>query len=424
MCAPGRKGYHQRMAEPITSPLRRSGRLSLAYDALLASGLLVAVWAGMWVPDMLRESGRRLPPGLEPLPGRAMNTPWMAFALAALCILPLVLRRRYPAGVLVATSAATVLYQILHLPQSFVMVGVLLALYTAASMLDRRRLAIFAIPCVAFIVGTALPEWGTTMFWADLIRNLAVFAVAAAIGDATHNRRAYIEEVEERAAEAERTREEDARRRVDDERLRIARELHDITAHSLSIVAVQSGAALHVLDTDPEAARTALTAIRETSRDSLQELRGMLGVLRSSGDAAAGAPLAPTPGLARLDDLVRPLRDAGLVVEVEGLPLPGPVPAIVDASAYRIVQEALTNVLRHAGSASVRVTLTYADEGLALQVLDDGSGSPVRNEAEGHGIAGMRERALALGGTFAARPRPEGGWRVDAFLPLTPGASR
>jgi signal transduction histidine kinase len=150
----------------------------------------------------------------------------------------------------------------------------------------------------------------------------------------------------------------------------------------------------------------------------LSELRGMLGVLRGSGDLPAGAPLAPTPGLARLGDLVRPLRDAGLRVEVTG-PQPGdPLPAIVDASAYRIVQEALTNVLRHAGSASVRVSLERGEDSLRLEVSDDGSGSPVRAASEGHGIAGMRERALALGGTFEAGPGPDGGWRVAAVLPF------
>lgn len=388
-------------------------------DSALAAGLLLAVWAGMWVPDLMRGAGRHMPPGMAPLFERQDATPLMAFVVVAFCILPLALRRRFPAGVLAFVSVATVGYQLLHYPPSLVMAGVLIALYTAASLLDRRRLAIIAVPCVVATVGSALPDWGSTMFWADAIRNVALLAVAAAIGDATRNRRAYIEEVEQRAAEAERTREDEARRRVDDERLRIARELHDITAHSLSIVAVLSGVALHVLDADPEAARTALTAIRETSRDSLQELRGMLGVLRSTGDAAAGAPLAPTPGLARLDELVRPLRDAGLQVEIVGLPLPGPLPAIVDASAYRIVQEALTNVLRHAGSASVTVELCLSEDALSVQVTDDGSGSAVRAEAEGHGIAGMRERALALGGTFAAGPRPGGGWGVGAVLPFT-----
>ena len=244
--------------------------------------------------------------------------------------------------------------------------------------------------------------------------------VAWPVGRNLRLRRARWAELQARAERHERTAEEEAIRRVDEERLRIARELHDVTAHSLSIVAVQSGVALHVLDTDPEAARTALRAIRETSRDSLQELRGMLGVLRGSADLSPGAPLSPAPGLARLEELVRPLRDAGLAVSVVGADAVPALPAIVDASAYRIIQEALTNVLRHAGSASVRVELEPGEDSLRLEVADDGSGSPQREKAEGHGIAGMRERTLALGGTFVAGPRPDGGWRVVAVLPFAP----
>jgi signal transduction histidine kinase len=405
------------MEETVTSSRPGSGRIQYGLDALLASGLLLFVWAGIWVPDVFFEAGRRMPRGMIPFQHMAI-TPPLAFVVAALCILPLALRRRYPATVLVVVSLATALYQVLRFPPSMVIAGVLVALYTAGTLLERRRLALIAVPCGIVILATTLPAWDNTMFWAELVRTVALLAVAVAIGDAARNQRAYVDEVERRAEEAERTREEEARRRVDEERLRIARELHDITAHSLSIVAVQSGAALHVLDSDPAAARAALTAIRETSRDSLQELRGMLGVLRASGETAGDAPLAPTPGLARLTDLVRPLRDAGLTVEVVGPPDGPPLPAIVDSSAYRIVQEALTNVLRHAGSASVRVEIARDDDALRLDVSDDGSGSSARVQAEGHGIAGMRERAVALGGAFSAGPEPGGGWRVTATLPI------
>jgi signal transduction histidine kinase len=373
-------------------------------------------------PHLFFGVGRPVPRGL-PFE-HVVVTPPLAFLVAALCMLPLVLRRRYPVGVLLATTAGVVLYEALKFPPSLVMIGVLVAVYTAGTVLDRRRFAMWTIGCGIVVLAATVPPWGASMFWADLVRGLALLAVATAAGFATRNRRAYIVEVVRRAEEESRMREEEARRRVDEERLRIARELHDVTAHSLSIVAVQSGVALHVLDTDPEAARAALQAIRETSRDSLQELRGMLGVLRSSGDAAAGAPLAPTPGLARLDDLVRPLRDAGLDVQVAGPPLGEPLPAIVDASAYRIVQEALTNVLRHAGSASVRVDLGIGEDSLRIEVADDGSGSQVRADAEGHGIAGMRERALALGGTFSAGPREGGGWHVVAVLPISARSDR
>jgi len=400
---------------PITNT--RAGRLSLLHDAVTTLGLLLVVWAGLLGPHMFFQTGRSVPRGL-PFE-RVIVIPPIAFIVVAMCVLPLVLRRRFPVGVLVATTAGFVLYEALHLPPSLIILAVLVAFYTAGTLLDRRKFAMWGIACGMVVLSASVPAWGTTMFWADLVRTAALLLVAAAAGDATRNRRAYIEEVVRRAAEEARMREEESRRRIDEERLRIARELHDVTAHSLSIVAVQSGVALHVLDSDPAAARAALTAIRETSRTSLQELRGMLGVLRSSTDEGEDVPLAPTPGLARIGDLVRPLRDAGLRVEVAALPPGGPLSAIVDASAYRIIQEALTNVLRHAGDASVSVHLTRDDYALSLEVIDDGAGEPFDEPGEGHGIAGMRERALALGGTFEAGPVTGGGWRVAAVLPLT-----
>jgi signal transduction histidine kinase len=393
-------------------------RDSLA-DALFAVGLLVAVWLQMWVPRLLIVRGRGIPREMLPF-GRPESTPLAAFLLVALCILPLAVRRRWPLAVLAVIAGATTLYQLFGYPPTLALVGLLVALYTVGTLVDRRRLMVWAAVCGGAVIATGLPPWGSAMFWADLARTFSMLAVAAAIGDATRNRRAYIAEVEQRAAEAERTREEEARRRVDEERLHIARELHDITAHSLSIVAVQSGAALHVLDSDPAAARGALIAIRETSRDALNELRAILGVLRGSGEAPEGAPLAPTPGLSRVADLVAPLRDAGLSVELTAPESGDPLSAFVDASAYRIVQEALTNVLRHAGTASVRVTLRRDDDALSVEVLDDGAGASVAaSPAEGHGVAGMRERALALGGTFEAGPAKGGGWRVAATLPLS-----
>ncbi len=394
-------------------------RTETILDALLAIALLGAVWLQMWIPRVLIGGGRGIPREMLPF-GRPESTPLAAFLLVAVCILPLAARRRYPLAVLATVAGATALYQLLGYPPSMVLVGMLVALYTVGTLVDRRRLVAWAAVCGGLVVVTAIPPWGSTMFWADLARNFSMLTVAAALGDATRNRRAYIAEVEERAAEAERTREEEARRRVDEERLRIARELHDITAHSLSIVAVQSGAALHVLDSDPAAARGALVAIRETSRKALNELRSILGVLRGAGQEAEGAPLTPTPGLSSVGELIAPLRDAGLSVDLTAPEGGEPLPTFVDASAYRIVQEALTNVLRHAGRASVHVDLRHEDDTLFVEVLDDGAGAKASAPAEeGHGIAGMRERALALGGTFEAGPVEGGGWRVAATLPLS-----
>jgi signal transduction histidine kinase len=302
-------------------------------------------------------------------------------------------------------------------PPSFVFLALMFALYSAAAHMPRRRFLMWGLPSAGLVLLTLLPAWGSIGFWTQLIQPTALMGAAGALGDTTRNRRAYLKEALRRAEAAERSREEEARRRVDEERLRIARELHDVTAHSLSIVAVQSGVALHVLDSDPEAARTALAAIRETSRSSLSELRGMLGVLRASGDRTEDVPLTPTPGLAHVSELVQPLRDAGMTVHLVA-PTEFALPPMVDASAYRIVQEALTNVMRHAEAAEVFVNVTRDPESVSVEISNSG---PVLEggATEGHGIAGMRERALAVGGQLEAGPIATGGWRVAATLPVS-----
>jgi signal transduction histidine kinase len=391
--------------------------LGLAADAAMAVGLTVFSWLQVSIhPSFL---GRGFPiPGFRGGPGffrAAASVSPLTYVLIALCFLPLALRRRFPVPVLVATTVAAAGYELFRNPPVLSIVGPLVALYTVGSLLDRRRLLLWGGVSVALLVLISLPQPASESFWADVVRNSAVLLAAALLGDATRNRRAYVAEVEQRAIEAERTREEEALRRVDEERLRIARELHDVTAHSLAVIAVQSGAAAHVLDSAPEEARRSLIAIRETSRDALQELRAMLGVLRGS-DESSDVPLAPTAGLARLPDLVRPLEEAGLSVKVMTEGAVAELPAVVDASAYRIVQEALTNVLRHAGKAHVTVTVRRDPAALAVEIVDDGEGGEVGNE--GHGIAGMRERAAALGGSFETGPREGGGWRVFARLPV------
>jgi signal transduction histidine kinase len=242
--------------------------------------------------------------------------------------------------------------------------------------------------------------------------------VAAAVGFAVKTQRELVVEAQRRAAEAEARSEEEAMRRVDEERLRIARELHDVTAHSLSVIAVQSGAAAHVIDTDTAAARKALTDIKRTSREALAELRSVVGSLRSEGEAAEDAPLSPQPGLSRIGELLRPLEQSGVRVDLTVEGDLSALPQLVDASAYRIVQEALTNVIRHAGKgASARVDVRVTPLEVELTIADDGTGGVP--QAGGHGLAGMRERALALGGSFEAGPQSPRGWRVAASLPLS-----
>jgi signal transduction histidine kinase len=203
-----------------------------------------------------------------------------------------------------------------------------------------------------------------------------------------------------------------ARRRADEERLRIARELHDVLAHSISVINVQAGVGLALLDSDPEQARTALTTIKAASKEALGEVRQVLDTLRAPGEA----PRAPAPGLDRLPELVAQAASAGLRVEVVG-EAPDLLPG-TDLAAFRIVQEALTNVVRHSGSRHARVQVGQAEGALRLWIDDDGPATGEDAGGSGNGLAGMRERAAALGGTIEAGPRADGGFRVLAVLPL------
>jgi signal transduction histidine kinase len=219
-----------------------------------------------------------------------------------------------------------------------------------------------------------------------------------------------------RAAEAARLREEKAKLQASDERLRIARELHDVLAHNISLINVQAGAALHVNGELPEQARTALSAIKEASREALGELRSALDVLRQTGDAP---PRGPAPGLGQLPDLVAAARSAGLDVRVVTDGVPVMLPAPLDLAAYRIAQEALTNVIRHAAATTVWIRVTYGPANLGLRIEDDGKGLSLGEPAgAGSGIAGMRERLTALGGELRTGPRPGGGFQVTGRLPL------
>jgi signal transduction histidine kinase len=246
---------------------------------------------------------------------------------------------------------------------------------------------------------------------------LAGWLVASfVLGEVSRGRREYIEQVEQRAIDAERTREEEARRRAGEERIRIARELHDVLAHHISVINVQAGVAVHLIDRQPEQARTALAAISEASKDALRELRATLGVLRQVDEAE---PRTPVPGLSSLDDLVARASAAGLAVSIELERDAEPLPSGPDFAAYRIIQEALTNVARHARASRVWISIRRLAGGVEITVDDDGvatpSGEPIQ---PGNGLTGMRERATAVGGTLEAGPKPDGGFRVTARLPL------
>lgn len=349
----------------------------------------------------------------------AQATPrdWLAYALGLAMAVPVLARRRRPVGGLYAVSAALLAFYAIGYP------GFPPSLVLAVPLYDVARAGRlwWALPVpVAFLAagfavsmrrGSA-PLDSVAVF----LPEVAVAAVAMLLGALMRSRGAYAEEVRERLRLAELDREREAQRRVAEERLRIARELHDTVAHAVTTMTVQSGAALQLLDRDTSRAREALSAIRTTGKEALAEMRATLRVLRGDEPAAVAPPVGGA-GLGRLPGLLEAVRAAGLEVDLDGVvPV---VPEPVDGAAYRIVQEALTNVLRHAGPAArARVRLSTTPQTLMVEVSDDGIGGGSTGNAAGHGVIGMRERAEALRGDLQAGPRPEGGYRVHAVLPL------
>ncbi len=343
----------------------------------------------------------------QPATGRPYGP--LAWALLLLSAAGLLLRRRSPEAALVVTSVPVWVYLALGYPGGPVFLAMIGALVGA--IVRGHRIAAW----VALAVGYPMFVWV-----APLVGGRPPPSPAAAIGVAAWLV-AFAVVVElattrrERAAEFRRTRAEEARRRAGEQRMAIARELHDVLAHHISLISVQAGVALHLMDEQPEQARTALTAIRQASRESLGELRSVLELLRHGEE---GAPRAPGSGLEALDALVERTSAAGLPVTVEVTGTARPLPAAVGLAAYRIVQEALTNVTRHAGRpATATVRLGYAPDQLTVEVTDDGPGAEDIS-GTGSGLLGMAERAAALGGQLDAGPRPDGGFRVTARLPV------
>jgi signal transduction histidine kinase len=336
-------------------------------------------------------------------------------AIAAGC-LALAVRRRAPVPVLFVTTGCVLAYAVSADPTpSAAAFPVLIAVYTAVK--DGHPLLTAAAGAVllsgslaaALAAGAAQPPRAlvdrTTLL-------LGWFVAAGIAGTVSRHRQAYLEQAEERAAEAERTREEAARRRAGEERLRIARELHDSLTHSISVIKVQAGVAIHLARKRGQDVPGALLAIQEASADAMCELRATLEVLRDSIGEPSGS------GLGKLDSLVGRVRSAGQPTTVTITGQARALPAAVDRAAYRIVQEALTNVSRHAGPATATVTISYGPQELAVHIDDDGQASPLLPPASGNGLTGMHERVTALGGRLHAHPRPRGGFTVRAELPI------
>jgi signal transduction histidine kinase len=331
--------------------------------------------------------------------------------------LVLAVRRRHPVVVLWVVVASTLAYSLTDYPAGGVVLALIVAFFTAQTRGHRvAGFGAIALLYVTFVWNGALMGTEPGPGLGEAVAIAAWMLVLVAVAEIVRVRRAYVGEVRERAREAERARAEEALRRQGEERLRIARELHDVLAHNISLMNVQASTALHLLDEHPQQARPALTAIKRASSEALGELRAVLDALRQVGEAP---PRTPAPGLSGLGDLVSQAATAGLPVEtvVEGVARP--LPARVELAAFRICQEAVTNVIRHAGPASARVRLAYGEGELVVQIDDDGRGAASNGGGGGgNGLVGMRERAAALGGSVEAGPRAGGGFRVRARLPL------
>jgi signal transduction histidine kinase len=379
----------------------RTPRTSLRADGVLAMGLAVLMLLGTY-------GASRNQPG----PHQVFDAG--AVVLVLLAAAALAFRRRYPIAVLGVELGIVFVYLSIGYVDGPIWLALVLANVTA--MVYGHRAAAVS----ATLVGFALFPWIDSVLrdapapsFAALTALAAWLLVVLGTGEILRIRR-------ERIVEAARIREQEALNRESEERLRIARELHDALGHHLSLINVQSGVALHLNEELPEQVRSSLTAIKESSKEALTELRSVLDILRREGERP---PRSPTSTLDRLDDLVAQSREAGLDVHAVREGTARPLPFGVDVAAYRIVQEALTNVARHAGDTPATVRVSYADHDLVVQVDDEGRGGGAgATQGSGRGLTGMRERVGALGGAFEAGPRHDGGFRVKARLPLD-GAS-
>ena len=337
---------------------------------------------------------------------------------AALACGVLVARRRRPVSVLAVSVVGAESYAALYRGQSgiLVLLAPLIALFTVADVTDRRRgLTLGALTVLVIAVAHALIK--LSWLGPENVALAALGALAVAAGDSSRNRRAYLAEIEGRVLRAEHDRDLEARRRVTEERLRIARDLHDSVGHHLALISVQAGVADQVLDDTPEQAHQSLAHVKMASRSALGELRDTIGLLRVAEEPAV--PTRPVVGLDGLDDLLASFRKSGLRVAKDVRGRVRRLAPAADMTAYRVIQESLTNVCKHAGEPSARLKLSYQPAALRVTVDDDGACYPEQAVADGHGIIGMRERVLAVGGDLHAGPRPDGGFRVCATLPLS-----
>ncbi|MFI5678580.1 sensor histidine kinase [Streptomyces cellulosae] len=362
--------------------------------------------------------------------GRGTDAPGLIVPVMLLLCLVVALRRKMPEKMLLLGLGLGVAQVALDVETMAADFALLAIVYTVAATGERwaSRLALASGLCAATVAQVRWPNEDTSALGnvGIMIFQTVPFALAWVLGDSIRTRRAYFAQLEERAARLEKEREAQSKVAVAAERARIARELHDVVAHNVSVMVVQADGAAYVLDAAPDQAKKALETISSTGRQALAEMRRLLGVLRT-GEHQEGGEYVPQPDVEQIEDLVEQCRGSGLPVDFKIEGTPRPLPSGVELTAYRIVQEALTNTRKHGGpNAGASVRLVYFDDGLGLLVEDDGKGAPHELYEEGgvdgagHGLIGMRERVGMVGGTLDAGPRPGGGFRISALLPLKP----
>jgi len=346
--------------------------------------------------------------------------PALQLPLLAAMTVPVVFRRRYPVQAFVISGGALAVDLVTGGGPGGSLLAPLVLLYTLAAYRPRRvsipgLLVSLAGAWAVVVVRVGSSVGGVNLVLLALVISSGTALVAWVLGDSMRYRRAYLKALEDRAARLERERGTQAQIAAAAERARIARELHDVIAHNVSVMVVQADGAGYALRTEPERAGQALAAIAQTGRQALTEMRRLLGVLRS-GDEQAG--LAPLPGLEQIRELIGQARDAGMSVSLTLFGAPRPLSEGAELAAYRVVQESLTNTRKHGGlAAAATITMTYEPDGLLLQMTDDGLGAAAAPDGIGHGLTGMRERIEMYGGTVQAGPLPAGGYKVTARLP-------
>jgi signal transduction histidine kinase len=389
----------------ITSLQRQLRRHPRSVDVVVALALL----------------GCSFPGSVITLPGRDLGVPWWpGVALASVSCTALLWRRTRPRTTVVLTAGCAVAVAALGYLLTALLLGPLMvALYSLALRSNRTTANTFTLTGIALLAATALIVGPTgEPLVLKLLSPAFWLLLPTSLGTGIRLHAAYLEAIRARAEHAERTREKEARHRVTEERMRIARDLHDVVAHHLVLANIQAGAVARLMRVRPDEAERIAQELAVTTLSAVRELKATVGLLRHADDTEQ--PSGPAPGLAQLGDLAASFRNAGLSVTVTTEGEPQQLSAGADLTAYRIVQEALTNVTKHAGTGAAEVRLSYADDRLGITVTDHGCRTSLSSPApgSGYGVIGMRERALSAGGRLRVGHRPQGGFEVVTELPL------